>query len=78
VLFRSGTKKAGGEATLFFPSDFLEYLLEVTYANFNRNASTQTEASRHTVGHGFAGGGTYTPARALQVILTLDQIVFYL
>lgn len=73
-----GIKKAGGEATLFFPADFLKYLLEVTYANFNRNTPTQAEASRHTVGHGFASGDTYTLARALQVILTLDQIVFYL
>ena len=73
-----GIKKAGGEATLFFPSDFLEYLLKVAYANFNPNAPTEAGVSRHTVGHGRAEGGAYTSARSLQVILTLDQIAFYL
>jgi hypothetical protein len=73
-----GVKKVDGEASLFFPSNFLEYLQKVAYANFDRNAPADAGASRHTVGHGFAGEKTYTPARALQVILTLDQIVFYL
>jgi len=73
-----GVKKAGGEASLFFPKDFLEYLIMVAYADFDPNAPADAGASRHTVGHGYADGNTYTPARALQVILTLDQIVFYL
>ena len=73
-----GVKKAGGEASLFFPKDFLEYLLKVAYANFDPNTPANAGASRHTVGHGYADGNTYTSARALQVILTLDQIVFYL
>ena len=73
-----GNKKAGGEASLFFPKDFLKYLLEITYASFDRKAPAEAGAFRHTVGHGFASGDTYTPARALQIILTLDQIAFYL
>ena len=71
-------KKTSGETSLFFPSDFLEYLLKVAYADFDPNAPKEAGASRHTVGHGRADGELYTPARALQVILTLDQIAFYL
>ncbi|MFA6535802.1 MAG: hypothetical protein WCT25_00030 [Candidatus Paceibacterota bacterium] len=73
-----GVKKVDGEASLFFPSNFLEYLLKVAYPDFDPNAPEVAGASRHTVGHGYAAGETYTQARALQVILTLDQIVFYL
>lgn len=73
-----GIRKAGSEASLFFPSEFLEYLLKVAYPNFDPNAPEAAGASRHTVGHGYAPGDTYTLPRALQVILTLDQIVFYL
>ena len=73
-----GIKKADGEASLFFPSDFLEYLLKVAYPDFDPNAPEAAGASRHTVGHGRAAGETYTLPRALQVILTLDQIAFYL
>jgi len=73
-----GVKKSGGEASLFFPDDFLKYLLNVAYANFDPYAPESAGASRHTIGHGRASGDTYTPARALQAILTLDQIAFYL
>lgn len=73
-----GVKKADGEASLFFPLDFLEYLLKVAYPRFDPNTPETAGASRHTIGHGYAAGETYTQARALQVILTLDQIAFYL
>lgn len=73
-----GVKKANGEASLFFPKNFLEYLLKVAYADFDPNVPKEAGASRHTVGHGYASGVAYTPARALQVILTLDQIAFYI
>lgn len=73
-----GIEKVDGEASLFFPSDFLKYLLNVVYPNFDPNVPEAAGASRHTVGHGRAAGETYTLPRALQVILTLDQIAFYL
>lgn len=73
-----GVSKSGGEASLFFPNDFLEYLRKVAYANFDKNAPEDAGASRHTVVHGRASGDLYTAARALQAILTLDQIAFYL
>ncbi len=73
-----GVKKSGDEASLFLPNDFLQYLIKVVYANFDPIAPQKTGVSRHTVGHGRASGEAYTSARALQVILTLDQLAFYL
>ena len=73
-----GVVKADGEASLLFPTEFLDYLLKVTYAGFDPNNPGAAGASRHTVGHGVASGDLYTQARAVQVILTLDQIAFYL
>jgi hypothetical protein len=37
-----------------------------------------SDASRHSVGHGAANATAYTQKRALQAILTLDQIARYL
>lgn len=34
--------------------------------------------SRHSVGHGAAAATAYTMERALQALLTLDQVSFYL
>jgi hypothetical protein len=62
---------------LFFPKEFQRYLAENIYGNFDPVAGGVT-ASRHGVGHGAAPEETYTQVRALQVILTLDQIFFYL
>jgi hypothetical protein len=33
--------------------------------------------SRHAVGHGAAAADSYTDARALQALLTIDQLAFY-
>jgi hypothetical protein len=44
-----GIKKVDSEASLFFPSGFLEYLQKIVYANFDRNAPADAGASRHTV-----------------------------
>lgn len=73
-----GVRKSGGVGSLFFPKDFQEYLLKQIYANFDPGTSDSAGASRHTVGHGYADGKSYTRTRALQVILTFDQIVFYI
>jgi hypothetical protein len=39
---------------------------------------TASANSRHSVGHGAAAAKTYTKEKAIQAILTFDQIVFYL
>lgn len=73
----SAERKAGGSNTLLFPKTFAEYLAKQTFANFDRSCDTGTASSRHAVGHGAAAQATYTMVRALQVMLTLDQLAFY-
>jgi hypothetical protein len=73
----SAESKAGGSNTLFFPKDFGRYLREYTFANFDPSTQTGTAGSRHAVGHGAASQESYTMPRALQAILTLDQLAFY-
>lgn len=73
----SAERKAGGTDTLMFPREFAEYLAKHTFANFDPTARTGTASSRHAVGHGAAPQESYTMIRALQVILTLDQLAFY-
>ena len=58
----------------------LEYLTGSIFKKFdlaNSSAST-TEKSRHSASHGVAKADAYTPANALQTLLTLDQIYFFL
>jgi hypothetical protein len=68
-------KRAGGDDTLFFPIPFATYLRDHTYAGFTPGAAKA--GSRHAVGHGALPAEQYTMTRALQALLTLDQIAFY-
>ncbi len=68
----TAAKMAGGKDTLFFPTEFADYLRQYTYAD-----SDNQSASRHAVGHGRAKSEDYTSVRALQALLTLDQFAFY-
>ena len=71
--------RSGAIDTLFFPSSFANYLENYTYANFNAvNRTGLTAGSRNAVGHGVAPAESYTQTRALQALLTLDQLAFYL
>lgn len=73
----SAERKAGGSSTLLFPKAFGQYLREHTFANFDPITHTGTASSRHAVGHGAASQDSYTRPRALQAVLTLDQLAFY-
>jgi hypothetical protein len=73
----SAEKRAGGPDTLLFPAAFGRYLATHTFANFDPVARNGTAGSRHAVGHGAAAQDSYTMTRALQAILTLDQLAFY-
>lgn len=70
-------QRAGGANTLFFPAAFGRYLNANTFANFDPVMQTGTAGSRHAVGHGAAAQESYTMKRALQAILTIDQLAFY-
>lgn len=73
-----GISKAGTDLSLFFPKQFLQYLKDYTYANFNPLKPDTKTISRHSIAHGSAPGEVYTAKSALQAILTLDQIAFFL
>jgi hypothetical protein len=73
----SAEQRAGRPDTLLFPEAFGRYLANHTFANFDPVAGTGTAGSRHAVGHGAAAQDSYTMTRALQALLTLDQLAFY-
>jgi hypothetical protein len=74
---QSAEQKAGQPDTLLFPAAFAHYLKSNTFAEFNPTARTSKASSRHAVGHGAADADSYTQVRALQALLTLDQLAFY-
>ncbi|MHA1252501.1 MAG: hypothetical protein ACTSRP_21125 [Candidatus Helarchaeota archaeon] len=63
--------------SLGFPQAFYEYLKEVIFQNFDI-IENKKDLSRHSASHGFAKSEDYTKMKALQAILVLDQIYFYL
>lgn len=70
-------KVAGDGGVLYFSSQFKEYLSSFLYRNFDI-ATGKIDLSRHTVGHGIAKPEHYSKINALQGILILDQIFYYL
>ncbi len=74
---QSAEQKAGVPDSLLFPAAFGKYLGDYTFANFDPTRGITTSSSRHAVGHGAADVGSYTMPRALQALLTLDQLAFY-
>jgi hypothetical protein len=70
-------KRSPDPGSLGFPAVFAEYLDRNIFANFDLDAGTVV-LSRHSAEHGVAGPEAYDRDRALQAILTLDQIRFYL
>jgi hypothetical protein len=54
-----------------------QYLANQTFANFDHDSADGKASSRHAVDHGAANADSYTMTRALQVILTLDQLAFF-
>lgn len=73
----SAETRTGGPGTLFLTTEFNRYLLNYTFASYDPENLSEGAISRHLVGHGDAGSGSYTLVKALQVILTLDQLAFY-
>lgn len=65
---------SGSRDSLLTPDNFLKYLNEEIFKHFDFGGDP--ELSRHSVAHGAAGARKYTRARALQVILTIDQLYF--
>ncbi|MBU0528476.1 hypothetical protein KKF86_01795 [bacterium] len=70
-------KAKSSENSLFLPLHFLEYLEKVFFADFDLS-SGKVELSRHSSCHGVAKEEDYRKIKALQTILVLDQLFFYL
>lgn len=76
-IVEKGKIKTGSEFSLFFPRAFFKYLKESIFPNFDLEQGN-ISLSRHTSSHGVAKAEDYTKVRALQMILILDQIYFYI
>jgi len=76
-VFDKGKTKTGSEASLFFPRDFLYYLKEAIFPKFDLEKG-DIALSRHTSSHGVAKVEDYSKMRAIQMILILDQLYFYI
>lgn len=76
-IFDKGKIKTGSEASLFFPRDFLHYLKDVIFPQFDLETGN-IALSRHTSSHGVAKAEDYSNIRAVQMILILDQLYFYI
>jgi hypothetical protein len=62
--------------SLLFPDLFLDYLKDVIFRDFDLRGG-DLALSRHTAGHWVAPPEEYTRVRALQSILVLDQMSYY-
>jgi hypothetical protein len=76
-IIEKGRAKTGSDVSLFLPSEFLIYLRDNIFAEFNLETG-QLDLSRHSSAHGVARPEDYTKEKALQTILVLDQIYFYI
>ena len=76
-LINKGKAKSGSNYSLFLPIPFLKYLKNVFFANFDLKKGN-VKLSRHSSSHGVAKPEDYKKMKALQTILILDQIYFYL
>lgn len=63
--------------SLGFPDVFFRYIDEVIFKDFNLQTG-DVDLSRHSTLHGVANAKDYTKEKALQAILTLDQMYHYL
>lgn len=76
-LKEKGLKRTGSKDPLIFPEFFTDFLHNHLFLPFDL-VNNNIGLSRHTSGHGVAEAEAYTKVRALQAILILDQIYFYL
>jgi hypothetical protein len=74
---KKGETKFDTVSSTWFPSEFYRYLNQKIFKNFDISTG-DLELSRHTTSHGYANSDDFNKAKALQAILILDQIYFYL
>lgn len=75
-IITKNKEKIGPDYSLFLPLPFLDYLSDVVFAKFNLEQGEVT-ISRNSSSHGVADAQQYTKARALQLILVIDQLFYF-
>jgi hypothetical protein len=76
-IAEKGKAKVGSDYSLLFPLPFFNYLKDEVFADFDlRNG--KVKLSRHSSSHGVVNAEEYTKIKALQMVLILDQISFYI
>ena len=76
-ITNKGKEKFSSLGSLCFPDEFLDYLSGYIFKSFDVQAGEIPE-SRHSVAHGVAQDDIYNQGFALKLILTLDNIYFFL
>jgi len=76
-IANKGLERFSRPGSLCFPDKFLTYLSEYIFRGFDFEAGDLPE-SRPTVAHGVADDDIYSKEFALKIILTLDNIYFFL
>ena len=76
-IVEKAKNKTGSSDSLLLPLPFLKYLQSFMFPKFNIG-NGNIDMSRHTSSHGVAKATQYTKEHALQLILLLDQIYFYI
>lgn len=76
-ITNKGKDKYSSIGSLCFPDKFLEYLTEYIFKGFDVESGVLPE-SRHSVAHGVGDKSIYNKEFALKLILTLDNIFFFL
>jgi len=72
-----GVKIFGSGFALSLPEPFVDYLKNAIFLDFSVEKG-EVELSRHSVNHGVVDSEKYTKYRALQLILVLDQIYYFM
>lgn len=75
-IVASGKRNFNTLSTLGFTNEFMTYLNDSVFKGFDLEKVIPT--SRHSIAHGVANSDNYTQIRALQLILTIDQVVYFL
>ncbi|MGB3479219.1 MAG: hypothetical protein WBB67_08660 [bacterium] len=76
-ILKRAREKSGDDLSLLLPYKFFEYLKDIAFADFDLEKG-KIDLSRHSTSHGVASAESYTKMKALQAILILDQIYFYI
>jgi len=76
-ISNQGKSRFSTLGSLCFPDKFLDYLNDYVFRGFDVQAGYLPE-SRHSVAHGVAQDDVYSQEFALKLILTLDNIYFFL